>query len=330
MGFQIVGKFGAETMKTSLKFKKILLIACLFSLTVYSGVLAKDKMTMKFGVLPALQALPLFVAESRGLFSKHGVDVELILFNTTAEKDIALVSGSLQGCFADLVTPMILKGNGRDIVVVAKTYDTRFDRRMFAVLSKPGSKVSSLKELEGKPVAISSNSVVDLVNEKLHVAAGVSKDTINTIELKNIGLRFQALITGQIEAAALPEPLVTVAISRGAKLLGDDSGLGESQTVLVFTGKFVNKNMELVRGFLAAVEEANHLINEHPDSVRDIMVDKVRLPESLKSKYPVPKFPTLAAPDRKALNTVLSWLNQRKVIHSDIEYEQAVNDQLLP
>ena len=317
-------------MKTRPTVTKSLLIACLLSLVVYSVARAKDNIAIKFGVLPALQALPLFVAESRGLFSKHGVDVELILFNTTAEKDIALVSGSLQGCFADLVTPMILRGNGRDIVVVAKTYDTRFDRRMFAVLAKPGSETRSLKELEGKPVAISSNSVVDLVNEKLHVDAGVSKDTINTIESKNIGLRFQMLMTGQIEAAALPEPLVTVAISKGARLLGDDSGLGESQTVLVFTREFIKNNMDLSRRFLAAVEEANNLINENPDSVRDIMVEQVRLPESLKSQYPVPKFPRLAPPDRDALNSVLSWLKQRKVIHSEIEYEQAVNDQLLP
>ena len=78
-------------MKTRPTVTKSLLIACLLSVVVYSVARAKDNIAIKFGVLPALQALPLFVAESRGLFSKHGVDVELILFNTTAEKDIALV-----------------------------------------------------------------------------------------------------------------------------------------------------------------------------------------------------------------------------------------------
>ena len=317
-------------MKNKRWFGKCLLVAGALSMALFSGVLAKDKMTINFGVLPALQALPLFVADSRGLFSKNGVNVDLILFNTTAEKDIALVSGSLQGCFADLVTPMILKGNGRNVVLVARTYDTRLDRRMFAVLSKPGSKTKSIKDLKGKAVAISSNSVVDLVNERLHIEAGVSRDEIDTIESKNIGLRFQALMTGQIEAAVLPEPLVTVAISKAAQMLGDDSGLGESQTVLVFSGDFIRNKTDLVRRFLVAVQEANNLINENPDSVRDVMVDKVRLPESLKSQYPVPKFPNLAAPDRDSLNSVLSWLMQRKVIQANISYEQVVNDKLLP
>ncbi|MFH0959334.1 MAG: ABC transporter substrate-binding protein [Pseudomonadota bacterium] len=317
-------------MRTRFEFTKSLVAACLFLLVVCSDGLAKDEIAIKFGVLPALQSLPLFVAESKGFFAKHGLDVELILFNTTAEKDIALVSGSLQGCCADLVTPLILKGNGRDIVVVAKTYDTRLDRRMFAILSKPGSKARSLKELEGKPVAISSNSVVDLVNQKLHVDADISEEAINTIESKNIGLRFQALVTGQVEAAVLPEPLVTVAISKGSALLADDSGLGESQTVLVFKRDFMDGHKDLTRRFLVAVEEANNLINENPDSVRDIMVEKVRLPESLKSKYPVPKFPRLAPPDRDAVNSVLSWLKEKKVIRAEIKYEQAVDDKLLP
>lgn len=317
-------------MKTNFWCAKVFLVAGVLSLALFSGVSAKDKTTINFGVLPALQALPLFVAESRGLFSKNGVNVDLILFNTTAEKDIALVSGSLQGCFADLVTPMILKGNGRNVVIAARTYDTRLDRRMFAVLSKPGSKTKSIKDLAGKSVAISSNSVVDLVNERLHINAGVSKDEIDTIESKNIGLRFQALMTGQVEAAVLPEPLVTVAISKGAQLLGDDSGLGESQTVLVFSGDFIRKNMDLVRRFLVAVQDASSLINENPASVRDVMVDKVRLPESLKSQYPVPRFPRLAAPDRESMNSVLSWLSQRKVIQADISYEQVLNDKLLP
>lgn len=293
-------------------------------------VLGQNKVVMKFGVLPALQALPLFVAESKGLFPKFGLDVDLILFNTAAEKDIALASGSLDGCFADLVTPLVLKGNSRDIVIVAKNYDTRHDRRMFAILAKPGSKVSSVKDLDGKPVAIASNTVVDLVNEKLQTQAGVPREKINTIESKNIGLRFQALLNGQLEAAVLPEPLVTVAVSKGARILIDDAGLGESQTALVFTREFVTKHPELAKSFLAALQAANYLINSDPDSVRDIMVEKVRLPVALKLQYPVPRFPKLAAPDRDALENIAGWLKQRGVIRSTVSYEQVVNGELVP
>lgn len=306
------------------------IITLFLLLSIPSVGLAQNKVVMKFGVLPALQALPLFVAESKNIFPKFGLDVDLILFNTAAEKDIALASGSLDGCFADLVTPLVLKGNGRDIVIVAKSYDTRHDRRMFAILAKPGSNASSVKDLDGKPVAIASNTVVDLVNEKLQTQAGVPMDKINTIESKNIGLRFQALLNGQLEAAALPEPLVTVAVSKGARVLIDDAGIGESQTALVFTRDFVANHPELVKNFLAALQAANDLINSDPDSVRDIMVEKVRLPAALKLQYPVPRFPKLAVPDRDALENIAGWLKQRGVIRSTVSYEQVVNGELIP
>jgi len=317
-------------MDPRLKCIKHILIVIVLSVFTQNIALSQDRPFIRFGVLPALQALPLFVADSKGLFLKSGLHVDLILFNTAAEKDIALASGSLEGCFADMVTPLVLKGNGRDIIIAAKNYDTRFDRRMFAILAGPSSKLLSLKDLNGKSVAISSNSVVDLVSEELQTQAGIPKDKINSIESKNIGLRFQALLNGQLDAAVLPEPLVTVALSKGARLLADDSGLGQSQTVLVFSREFVNKHPVSARSFLKVIQEANDLINTNPDSVRDIMVDKVRLPKSLKMQYPVPKFPRLAGPDRDILENIVIWLKQRGVVRKDIEYEQVVSSGLIP
>lgn len=288
-----------------------------------------DGLKVKFGSIPAIQSLPVYVAESRGLFSKEGLDVEVIVFNTAAEKDIALAAGSLDGCFADLLTPLAMKGNGQDIILVARNYDTRSDRRMFAIMAKPNSKYASLAELADVPVAISSNSVVDYANEKLLTSAGLPKDKIATIESKNIGLRFQMLLTGQVEVAALPEPLVTAALDKGAKILGDDSGLGETQTVLVFARKFADSNPEAVKKFLKAVNRANEIIVSDPDSVRSIMVEKNRLPLNLKESYQVPRFSALQAPDRDSVEKISRWLHERGVLKSEIPYEQIVDAKFL-
>lgn len=288
-----------------------------------------DGLKVKFGSIPALQSLPVYVAESRGLFSGEGLDVEVIVFNTAAEKDIALAAGSLDGCFADLLTPIAMKGNGQDIIMVARNYDTRSDRRMFAIMAKPNSKYASLVELADVPVAISSNSVVDYANEKLLTSSGLPREKIATIESKNIGLRFQMLLTGQVEVAALPEPLVTAALDKGAKILGDDSGLGETQTVLVFARKFADANAEAVKKFLKAVNRANEIIVSDPDSVRSIMVEKNRLPLNLKDSYQVPRFSPLQAPDRDSVEKISKWLHERGVLKSEIPYEHIVDAKFL-
>lgn len=289
----------------------------------------KDQI-IRFGCLPVLQALPLYVAKDQGLFSKSGVNVEIITFNTAAEKDIALSVGSIDGCFADLVTPAVLRGNGRDISMVATNYDTRKDRRMFAVLGKPGGKYKTAADLADVPVAISSNTVIDYVTQKLLTKGGVPLDKVASVEAKNIGIRMQMLMSGQVEAATLPEPLVTAAIGKGAVLLADDSGLGASQTVLVFSGAVLKKHPEKVKNFLKAVAAANKLIKSEPDAQRKVMVKYVRLPEPLKDRYPMPVFPDLHAPDKEWVNDVGQWLQKRGVIREAPTYQQVVDDRFLP
>jgi len=309
----------------------MLLAAILVSASICSvQASSQEPVKVRFGVLPVLQALPLFVAEDKGLFEKAGIKVELIRFNTAAEKDIALSAGSIDGCFGDLVTPSVLRGNGRDVYMVATNYDTKNDRRMFGVLVKPKSTLKSIKDLAGVPVAVSSNSVIDYVTDELLKAGGVPADKIASIETKDIGIRMQMLLSGQVEAATLPEPLLTAAVAKGAILLADDAGLVTSQTVLYFLGPFMKKHPKEIKAFLSAVNQANQLINQQPDSIRPVMVEHVRLPPDLKATYPVPRFPDLHAPDKQSVMTVIEWLRKRGVIKPALTYEQVVDAQYIP
>ncbi len=293
-----------------------------------TGVQAQEK--IRFGVLPVLQALPLFVAQDKKLFEKNGIQVELIPFNTATEKDVALTTGNIDGYFGDLLTPIVLQANRHNVKIVATSYDTRKDKRMFAILGKPKCEYKSVSELAGVPVAVSSNSVIDFVTERLLTGNGVPQDTVTVIEAKNIGLRMQMLLSGQVEAATLPEPLVTAAVGKGATVLADDSKLGESQTVLVFSAGFSDKNPGAVKAFLKAQNEASKLINANPDSVRSTMVEHVRLPEHLKASYPIPRFPELAAPEKDNVQTIIQWLTKKGVISESLTYEQVVDASYLP
>lgn len=285
---------------------------------------------IRFGTLPVLQALPLFVARDKGLFAKEKLNVELVPFNTASERDIALTAKTIDGDIGDLFSAAILRGNGLDIAVVAANYDSRTGGRMFAIAVKPGSKHSTLKDLAGVPIGISSHSVNHYVTESLMELSGVAKERIETVESKNIGLRLQMLLSGMLEAATLPEPLATAAVSKGALALGDDSALSVTQTVLMFSSPFLKKRPECLRAFLRAVGEANDLINSDPDSVRRVMVENCQLPEALADKYPVPRFPRLQAPDRDTVKSATEWLGKQSVLRQEIAYEQLVNASFLP
>ncbi len=290
----------------------------------------EESKIIKFGTIPALQSLPLFVADTKGFFNDEGLKVELVNFNSASEKDIAVISGAIDGYFGDLFTPTVIEANGSDIAIVAVGYDTRFDRRMFGILGKPDGGYGKLRDLKDIPIAVSSNSVIDYLTESLLLSRGLSKADIQFTEVKNIGLRMQMLLSGQLDAATLPEPLVTAAVANGAVLLADDAEMSTSQTTLIFRADFIKENPETVKKFMSAVARANRFINENPDETRPVMVQFIRLPEPLKGSYPVPRFPDLKMPVPETMSTVIDWLFEKNVIPKKPDYTELTDDRFLP
>lgn len=310
-----------------MKKQYVFIAVVVLELMLVAGCAKKteNRVTIKFGVLPVLQALELYVADEKGLFDKAGVEVDLIPFNTAAEKDIAFTAGEIDGYFGDLFTPIVVKSNGFDCTIVASNYKTSKNQRMFGVVGKRGGNYKKVEDLEDVPIAISSNSVIHYAAETLLLENGLKEDKFKTFESKNIGVRMQMLMTGELEAATLPEPLVSAAIAGGANLIVDDRQLDASQTVLVFSNKFLSNNGVEVKKFLKAVANAGELINKTPDAARETMVNNVRLPEKMKHTYPVPIFTELGDPGLKTVTKVIAWLEKKKVVKAGLTYKDVVN-----
>jgi len=283
-----------------------------------------------FGTLPVIQALPLFVASEKGFFGDQGLSVELVTFNSAMEKDVAFTSGQIAGYFGDTMTPMVLEANKVPIKMVATIFNTTGSRRMFAILTPPQSPHRTLSGVASTGIAVSSNTIVEYIMTKLFESQGVSSSQINMIEVKNIPIRLQMLLTGQVEGAILPEPLVTLAEAKGARLLADDSGRGISATVLTFSDRFLGENPKAAKAFLLAVARASTFINGNPSDIRPIMNRNCQVPELLQQKFAVPAFPKLSLPDPNYVMDVYGWLRTKGIIKAEMTFKQMVADGYLP
>ncbi|HVN97879.1 MAG TPA: MetQ/NlpA family ABC transporter substrate-binding protein [Syntrophorhabdaceae bacterium] len=319
----------------SIKRLGILVIVCVLALPVGGNSREDTKMTalpvaIKFGTIPVLQSLPLFVASEKGFFKEQGLNVEIVLFNSALEKDIALTSGQIIGYFGDLMTPMVLQANGAGVRMVAVNFNTTGDRRMFAILASPKAKDKTLAELARAGIATSSNSIADYLIVRLLERRKISKDAINLVDVKNIPIRLQMLLSGQVPAALMPEPLATLAETKGAKALIDDRGQGLSATVLAFNERFLNGNPQAVKAFHKALNRASEYINKNPDEVRAIMNRDCKMPEPLQGSFPIPRFPKLAIPAADQVMDVYRWLSEKQIITKNMTYKDMVADGFLP
>lgn len=285
---------------------------------------------IKFGTLPLIHALPLFAAQEQGFFTAAGLKVELISFNSAMEKDVAMSARQLSGYFGDIMTPMVLRSNNVPVKMVATIFNTTGSRRMFALLAAPNRPAESLSQLAKEGIAIGSNTIVEYLAVKMLEKQGVSPQQTRWIEAKNIPIRLQMLMESQAPAAVLPEPLVTFAERKGARILVDDAGMGISDTVLVFTDDFLKQHPEQVRAFLKAVSKGADYLNNHPEEARLIANKHCRIPEELAKTLTLPSYPTLSLPNRSQLADIYGWLRKKGIISQDMAINEMVADGFLP
>lgn len=312
---------------TKMRIKSIILI---IGILLTSCSRQKDDDNLTFGTLPVIQALPIFVANDLNLFSKHGIEVELISFNSALESEIAISAKQIKGYFADIITPIILNANGTDLQIVSTLFKTDSSQRMFALLTAPGITNISAEELSEKGIAVSTNTVIDYITPFLLQSVDSTVVKYNKIDTKKIPIRLQLLLQNQVPAAVLPEPLATFAEQKGAKVFADDRTLNMTPTVAVFRTIFLTEHPKSVKRFLLAIEDAIHVINKKPGSVRDIMLDNCRVPDLLKNTFPVPKFPQLALPSENNILNAYKWLSETNVINTKLDIEDLMSDEYLP
>ena len=284
----------------------------------------KPSTVIQFGTLPVIQALPLFVAAEKGYFKEAGINVELVPFNSAMEKDVALSAGQISGYFGDMITPMVLTANGTLVKIVATYFNIKNEQRMFAILASPKYPKKDLQGIAAAGVACSSNTMLEYLMTRLLGKQGIAADKINLVEVKSIPIRLQMLMSDQVSAAILPEPLVTLAEMKGARVMIDDAGTGISATVLVFSDQFIAKNPEIVKTFLKVVQRANDFINQNPDQVRPIMNRECKIPEPLQQSFTIPNFPKLNIPRTEEVMDVYKWLREKNVIKTEMQYGQFV------
>ena len=279
---------------------------------------------LRIGILPVVDTLPLQVADVAGDFAAQGLPVELMAFQSALERDAALQAGELDGYFGDLLNTILLMRAGEHLRIVTTVFRTHPDHRMFGVVTAPGSPLVTAGDLAGRAVAISRATIIEYLLDRLLAAGGVDPGAVEKQDIKKIPLRLQMVLAGQVPAALLPEPLLTLAESKGGRVLLDDRALDMSETILALTGKALERNPDLGPRFLAAYRAAVERINAAPENFKDLLVSRTQFPLPVKDRYRVPVFPPVAPPSPADVAAVQDWLEANGMGGARLDYADVV------
>lgn len=316
-------------------------LSIVFSLAIFVSGCAATKVpdnqssksvskTVKIGVLPIEDNLPFYVAEKDGLYAKEGVQVELVSFASAMERDTALQAGQIDGEVADLVAVALLKKIGTDVKIASIGLGANPKEGRFAILASPKSSIKDLAGLKGATLGISENSIIDYVSDQMLLDKGVPLSDVRKMSIPKMPVRLDMLLSDQINAACLPDPLASLAQVKGAHLILDDTYRNISQTVFLFRTKSIQENPEGIKAVVRVYGSAGQALSKNPDQYRSLFLEKAQIPSDLKESYKTPTFSKLQLPTEDEVNSVMKWMVDKKLIPQAYGYHDLVDSNLLP
>ena len=102
------------------RFLLIGLIAGILLSGCNSTSISTGPVPIRMAVIPVIDTLPIFVAESEGLFKKHNLEVELIPVASAPERDQIIQAGKADGALNETLAVMLF--NQQKVQIQAVRY----------------------------------------------------------------------------------------------------------------------------------------------------------------------------------------------------------------
>ncbi|HAJ36559.1 MAG TPA: ABC transporter substrate-binding protein [Chloroflexi bacterium] len=238
---------------------------------------------VRIGTQPWIGYGPWWIAQEQGIFTKYGIEAELIDFVTDTEVNAAFASGNMDVANVATHTALKLYANGVDLkIVLLEDVSNAAD----AIIAP--SAIASINDLAGKTVAYEEGSTSDLL---LHYALAENNMQIEDIVAAPMPAADAgaALIAGQVDAAVTYEPYISEAINQNSDIQALYTAAerpGLISDVLAARTQFAEENPDVMRNLLKVWDEAVTFLRENPEAGRAIIAKAVgSAPEELTTAF---------------------------------------------
>jgi NitT/TauT family transport system substrate-binding protein len=278
---------------------KILWHACLLSALLFVAQSEAQERPLKkiyWGVSTLSPNLWIpWIAKEAKIFERNGLDVEPVLLNGSGRTSQALLSGSLFAASVALPQVMLADLNGADLVNVAHGIAVQGSRLMV----RP--EIRKVEDLKGKRIGISSlGSAGDLLFGYVLRKYGIDTNReVIWLAVGNTADRFQALMTGAVDAADMTYPVDVEAERKGFRALLDARKEIVYPTASVVTRrKTIKEDRDSVARFVRSFVEGIAYLKHNKEFSKKVLTKYMRTtdPEYLENSYTMFREDFIAAP----------------------------------
>lgn len=253
---------------------------------------------------PSIDSAGLYIAEQDGLFRKEGLNVAVVPdFKSTQDTVNMIESGKAQVSSGDYVTYMDNElGANPNLEIIAEA--SVLQPNQLGLMVKPGSDITSVKDLENKTVAVSGHDdIATLLIDSLltdndvplglvHLVPGIALPAVPALVENN------KFATGPV-----PEPFVSIAEQdMGETVLADLDQGGTTNFPIqgyAVTRSWAQQNPNTLKAFATALDEGQEIADTNRAEVEKVIEGQpLSVAKGVAAVVALPQFPNGIDPTR--------------------------------
>ena len=220
----------------------------------------------------------IWAAEEKGLFRKHGVDVEVIFIGGGGARVVSsLLAGDINFSVGGGEGSIRSQMRGAETVIASSTLTKGLQR----ILAKP--EIKTYQDLKGRKIGITQfGSAAHLVLALMLKKWNMRPDQVQMLQVGSSPALLASLDKGGIDAAVLTLPTFFLAEDKGYRVVGDPMTMDiyYLQNTLESTRSFLRKNRDQALKFMKGYIEGITYFKKNKKESLDIMGRKLRIQSS--------------------------------------------------
>jgi NitT/TauT family transport system substrate-binding protein len=210
-----------------------------------------------------------YVAQARGYFKDEGLEVEFIQINPRLGA-MAVLNGDVT-----FTTSFVSTFRGVVQGLPMKTVFILLKKGLYYLMVRP-EVIKDVQELKGKKLGVTAiNGGDHIIGRELLRMKGIDPSSVQAIAVGDPSLRFQAVMTGIVQAVSVPPPYDVQLQNLGLKAVSGPPEIGVPSSGLFVADRFIKESPQILRKTIRAALRANHFIESNREETVRIMAQFV-------------------------------------------------------
>ena len=210
-----------------------------------------------------------YVAQAKGIFKEEGLEVEFIQINPR------LAAPAVLGGDVTFTTSFVSTFRGIAEGLPMKVLFILLKKGLYYLMVRPEI-IKDPQDLRGKKLGVTAiNGGDHIIGRELLRMKGVDPNSVQAIAVGDPSLRFQAVVTGLVQAVSVPPPYDIQLQKQGLKAISGPPEIGVPSSGLFASDKYIKENPQTLRRTIRAMLKANRFIEANRDETIRILTQFV-------------------------------------------------------